>query len=128
MRSLLLVMSLSLCLAHAQSGIPKDAVKQADDTYTHTDKSGKKWRYRQGPFGVQKIAESDLPAAIPQTAPTPADSGFKVVSVDAEQATFERRGAFGPQRQSIRLVELSKEQREAVDRFQSERNKGAAKQ
>ncbi len=70
--------------------IPKDAVANPDgQSYTWTDKQGKKWVYAKTPFGVMKFPKTDEPA----------DSGVDISSTKTidKGATvrFERPGPFG---------------------------------
>src|SRR5690348_13708173 len=43
----------------ATSGLPAGAVQTAAGTYSYTDPQGKKWTYRQTPWGLAKIEEKD---------------------------------------------------------------------
>lgn len=48
--------------ASAEPTIPAGAVKAEDGSFKYTDKNGKKWIYRQTPFGVSKAEERPLEA------------------------------------------------------------------
>lgn len=70
--------------------IPKDAVANPDgQSYTWTDKQGKKWTYAKTPFGIMKFPKTDEPA----------DSGVDMSSTKAidkgDSVRFERPGPFG---------------------------------
>jgi hypothetical protein len=43
--------------ASAEATIPTGAVKAEDGSFKYTDKNGRKWIYRQTPFGVSKAEE-----------------------------------------------------------------------
>jgi len=72
--------------------IPKDAVPNADgNTYTYTDKQGKKWIYAKTPFGIMKNAASDAGSAAPTSS---VDSLTKAID-KGDSVRFERPGPFG---------------------------------
>ena len=58
--------------------IPKDAVQNADGSYSYTDKQGKKWLYRNTPFGVARSEDKGPKAAghayLPPKVRTPLNS------------------------------------------------------
>ena len=41
------------------AGLPKEAVAIAPQTYSYTDKDGKKWIFRQTPFGLAKFEDRE---------------------------------------------------------------------
>jgi hypothetical protein len=70
--------------------IPKDATLLPDGSYRYVDKAGKKWIYRNTPFGVSKAEERPAPP-VAQTADDPARSEDLGDSV-----RFTRPTPFGP--------------------------------
>lgn len=63
--------------------IPKGAVEGADGTFHFTDAQGKKWTYRNTPFGVSKAEDKSTgvaaaPAPQPDTLTTATDAGDSV--------------------------------------------------
>lgn len=88
--------------------IPKDAVKNADGTYSYTDKDGKKWIYTNSPFGVIKSSGDSQPApAAPAVATKAIDKGDTV--------RFERPTPFGTKTWEKKKSELTDEERSIVD-------------
>ena len=74
--------------APAASVLPEGAVEVSPNTFTYTDKEGKKWIYRRMPWGYSKApaaAEAAPSAAMPATQVT--DQGDSV--------KFVRPGPFG---------------------------------
>src|SRR5215469_9603747 len=70
--------------------IPKDAVPDpGGQSYTWTDKDGKKWTYAKTPFGVMKFPKADDPAQ-----PTIDMASTKAVD-KGDSVRFERPGPFG---------------------------------
>ena len=79
--------------APAAVTIPKDAVPNPDgNSYTWTDKDGKKWVFAKTPFGIMKSPMSDTTAAAGAPA---ADPTLKAIDL-GETVKFERKGPFGP--------------------------------
>ena len=78
------------------AALPKQAVAISPGTYTYTDPQGKKWIYRQTPFGLAKFEDRERPASdqegeqkrIEQT------RAFE----DGDSVRFERPGPFGVDR------------------------------
>jgi hypothetical protein len=60
--------------------IPKEATKNADGSYSFTDKQGKKWLYRTTEFGVSRVLDtqpsSTLPKGVPAGATANPDGTF----------------------------------------------------
>jgi hypothetical protein len=92
--------------------IPKDAVLNADgNTYSWTDKSGKKWIYAKTPFGIIKSPVADAAAADQATAiPT----GTKVID-KGDSVRFERQTPFGVTGWEKKKTELTDSERQLVD-------------
>src|SRR6266568_8903380 len=69
--------------------LPTGAVQVDAVTYTYTDAKGKKWIYRQTPFGLSR-AEDKPAAPVANTAP------INITATDAgDTVKFERPGPFG---------------------------------
>ena len=128
MTKILILAALSLTIACAEGGQPpkKSAAKKAatppaevtvpagatltePGTWTYTDAKGKKWIYRQTPFGIAKAedkpAEAQPAAVIPITAVE-----------DGDKVRFERPGPFGTYRWEKKKSELTDDERAALQR------------
>ncbi len=87
--------------------IPKDAVANADGTYSWKDKQGKSWLFVKTPFGVMKSASAGTAASSNTMAGVKAfDEGDKV--------RFERPSPFGPMKWEKSKSELTDEERALV--------------
>lgn len=97
--------------AAAAVTIPKDAVPNADgNSYTWTDKDGKKWIYAKTPFGIMKSAASD-----PGNSNTQPDvTGAKVID-KGDTVRFERQGPFGTISWEKKKTDLTDSERQVVD-------------
>src|ERR1700722_19873836 len=70
--------------------LPAGAKKVEPGTYTYTDAQGKKWIYRQTPFGLSKAEDKPAPE------PTAAPAGVVTTATeDGDTIRFERPGPFG---------------------------------
>jgi len=110
--------------APARITIPAGAIEFAPGSFHYTDAQGKKWIYRQTPFGVARL--EDVPAPAPQGA-APLSLAAQQ-SLDAVKATeagdsvrFERRTPFGVQTWQTRKTDLD-EMEQAVWNRQRERD------
>jgi len=93
--------------------IPKEAVKQSDGSYKHTDKDGKRWVYNNMFFGVSRMEDMSDPNAAPvKQAPT-----FDKFTEDGDTIRFERAGPFGPMKWERKKSELTEEERQAIANF-----------
>ena len=94
--------------AQAEPTIPADAVKSEDGNYRYTDKNGRKWIYRQTPFGVSKAEEKAPDAratpfgkskepAVPreQVVAKPGDLVVTKAFDEGDTVRFERLTPFG---------------------------------
>ena len=84
--------------------IPKGAVKAEDGSYRYTDSKGKKWIYRQTPFGISKAED------VPDTKPKETFDNV-TAKEDGDVIRFERPGPFGVykwQRNKTELNEMEK--------------------
>lgn len=92
--------------------IPKDAVASADgNTYTYTDKQGKKWIYAKTPFGIMKSAASETAASNS----TPVDTAGTKVIDKGDSYRFERPGPFGTIGWEKKKTDLNDSERQIVD-------------
>ncbi len=110
--------------------IPKDAKQIDAHTWTAPDKNGKKWFYRQTPFGVvttdrdpdaeAKSADRRSPFDGPNPAPRSAAAEKSlekpVVKVTdlGDSYSFERRTPFGPSRWTRKKSELTDDEKALV--------------
>ena len=86
--------------------IPKDAVRNADGTYSYTDTDGKKWTYSTTPFGVVKSPVNDAGTAV--------SADTKVID-KGDTVRFERPGPFGPLSWEKKKTDLTDDERKLVD-------------
>ena len=96
--------------------VPKRAVRTAPGTFRYTDARGKKWIYRQTPFGVARFEDK------PQSArPAAALTGYdEVRAFDAgDSVRFTRPGPFGTYQWQSRKAELTEMERAAWQREQA---------
>lgn len=93
------------------TAIPADAVPTQDGSFRYTDPQGKKWLYRNTPFGVSKVEEK--PAE--QVAPAAVDERTKAVE-SGDTIRFERPGPFGPTRWEKKKTDLDASEQAVWDR------------
>jgi hypothetical protein len=97
------------------SGIPADAVKDADGDYHSTDAQGKKWIYRKTPFGVSRMEDTGER----QTAKAaPNGAGIKATE-DGDKVRFERQGPFGVWKWEKKKSELDENEKAALQNSQA---------
>src|SRR5262245_59440063 len=90
--------------------LPAGAVKVDDITYTYTDAKGKKWIYRQTPFGLARL--EDKPAEPVANAAPP-----NITATDAgDSVKFERPGPFGVYRWEKKKTDLTDDEKSAWER------------
>jgi hypothetical protein len=95
--------------------IPKDAVRNANGSYTYTDKDGKKWLYRESPFGVIKSAVQD-DADSPKATAAPHTAASATRAIDkGDTVQFERASPFGTIKWEKKKSELTDEERKIVE-------------
>ncbi|HXB71521.1 MAG TPA: hypothetical protein VNY05_25015 [Candidatus Acidoferrales bacterium] len=106
-----------------RSGVPKGAVETEPGTFRYTDAQGKKWIYRQTPFGVARL--QDVPVkrdAVPQAgpdnkpAPAPDLSAGTKATASGDTIRFERPGPFGVYRWEKNKADLDEMEQAAWDR------------
>ena len=90
--------------------LPAGATQVEPGTYTYTDAKGKKWIYRQTPFGLARA--EDKPA---ETAPAPKGPPITATEV-GDVIKFERPGPFGPYRWEKKKSDLADDERAAWER------------
>ena len=103
--------------------VPKEAVNISPGTYTYTDPQGKKWIFRQTPFGVAKFEDRDRPATEEQ-AQQKQVADIRSVE-DGEFIRFERPGPFGTYRWKRKKTELDAIEQAAWDRARGQQSAGA---
>jgi hypothetical protein len=89
--------------------IPKDAVANADGSFTWTDKAGKKWNYVQTPFGVVRGEASNAAA--------PAGSSLAGVKAfdEGDKVRFEGQSPFGPIKWEKSKTDLTDDERKLIN-------------
>jgi hypothetical protein len=101
--------------------IPKDAVKSADGTYSYTDKQGKKWIYRNSPFGVVKTV---APEPGPDARENSKQAAATTRVVDkGDTVQFERSTPFGLTKWEKKKSDLTDEERKMVDSQTQDKSK-----
>ena len=90
--------------------IPKDAVANADGTFSWTDKQGKKWNYVNTPFGVMR-SEAQAPAA----STTASLEGVKAFDA-GDKVRFEKPSPFGPIKWEKNKTDLTDEERSLLNK------------
>ncbi len=102
--------------APAATAIPSDAVPTEDGSFRYTDSRGKKWLYRNTPFGVSKVEEKPAESA----APAAVDERTKAVE-SGDTIRFERPGPFGPTRWEKKKTDLDPSEQAVWDRERQKR-------
>jgi hypothetical protein len=103
--------------------LPAGAKKVEPGTYTYTDAQGKKWIYRETPFGLAKM--EDKPA--PEAAAAPAGAVTKATE-DGDTIRFERPGPFGVYRWQKKKKDLTDDEKAAWERSKDKSAATKAKQ
>jgi hypothetical protein len=89
---------------------PEGAVQIAPGLWSHVDKDGKTWHYRQTPFGMRK---TEPEAAAPEAE----EDLIGVIAYDrGDTVDFERKTPFSVYRWSKKKTELSKAERNVLER------------
>ena len=92
--------------------IPKDATPVGDGSFRYVDKDGKKWIYRNTPFGVSKSEEHPV-APVVQTGEDPARSEDL-----GDTVRFTRPTPFGPKVWTKKKTEMDAYEKGIYDRDQ----------
>ena len=103
--------------------LPAGAKKVETGTYTYTDAQGKKWIYRQTPFGLSKA--EDKPA--PESAAAPAGI-VTTATEDGDTIRFERPGPFGVYRWQKKKTDLTDDEKAAWEKSKAASAAAKAKQ
>jgi hypothetical protein len=90
--------------------VPKDAVKNADGTWSYTDKQGRKWVYVNTPFGIMKSDVTDA-----ETRPAPAPNAATKVIDKGDTVRFEQPGPFGPIAWEKKKSDLTDQERQMIE-------------
>jgi hypothetical protein len=98
--------------------IPKGAVQDADGDYHFTDAQGKKWLYRQTPFGVSRREDTGA-AAVAKPAATTTAAGMKATE-DGDIVHFEKQGPFGVWKWDKKKSELDDTEKTALQQAQAD--------
>jgi len=114
--------------ASVEPTIPADAVKSEDGSFRYTDKNGKKWIYRQTPFGVSKepvtavdptatpFGKSKEPRVAPvKTESKPGDLVNTKAFDEGDTVRFERPTPFGTSVWRKKKSELDATDRKIID-------------
>ncbi|MBA3976215.1 MAG: hypothetical protein C0504_18565 [Candidatus Solibacter sp.] len=130
MKHLLITLCMTFALAASEppkpapkppAGIPAAAVPAGDNTWRHTDSSGKTWLYVQTPFGFNRMEEKATPGAAEQarSGDKAAAPAIRVSSVKDGVVTFERDTPFGKSKWTRKRAELSAGELAALSAFDS---------
>lgn len=103
--------------------LPPDAKRTAPYTYTWTDPHGKKWIYRQTPFGLVRLEDKPAPAAV-ETQPHVTE--IQAVE-DGDVVHFERESPFGKQKWTKRKSDLTADESAALERQKQQKSETAAR-
>ena len=97
--------------------IPAGATRSEDGDFHYTDPQGKKWIYRQTPFGVARLEEKTEA----QTNALMADkaAGIKATE-DGDKVRFERQGPFGVWKWEKKKSELDATETAALQKARGE--------
>jgi len=103
----------------ATAGLPAGAVQTAAGTYSYTDPQGKKWTYRQTPWGLAKLEEKDAAsnAAAAEIEKKQADQ--TTAKEDGDNIRFERPGPFGVYHWTQKKTQLNSLEQTVWDRERS---------
>ena len=98
--------------------VPKGAVESEPGTFHYIDAQGKKWIYRQTPFGVARLQDVPDKRDVPdnQPAPAPDPSAGTKATASGDIIRFERPGPFGVYRWEKNKSDLDEMERAAWDR------------
>jgi len=99
--------------APATPGVPAGAVQTAPYTWSYADAQGRKWIYRQTPFGVARLEDVPNPHA---AADISAQARYLKAADAGDSVRFERSGPFGIYRWESKKTALSAVEQAAWDR------------
>lgn len=112
MKLLIAVFAVVTVLSAAGPQIPKGAVESERGTFHYTDAHGKKWIYRQTPFGIARFQEGANERPAPALDP---NAGTKATA-DGDTIRFERPSPFGVYRWEKNKSELNEMERAVWER------------
>jgi len=100
------------------AALPKGAVAISPGTYTYTDAQGKKWIFRQTPFGLAKFEDRERPAS------DDAAEQKRIAQTQAydegDTVRFERPGPFGMYRWKQKKTNLNPMEQAVWDRTRAQ--------
>lgn len=111
--------------AESKVTLPAGAVLTAPGTYAFSDADGKKWTYRQTPFGLVKFEDKDSRAG---------DESVKKIAAniqateDGEYIRFERPSPFGTYRWKQKKTELGPLEQAAWDQAREKQKPASGKE
>ena len=114
-----------------QITIPEGAVETEPYTYRYTDREGKKWLYRQTPFGVMRW--EDKPDS-PESAKRSQEETARLIDTttaaeDGDAIRFVRATPFGPMKWQRKKTELNDVERAVWDKLKKRADQpGAVKE
>ena len=91
--------------AAAPLTLPAGAVEVAPGSYAYTDAQGKKWLYRQTPFGLARLEDKPASNDAPQADVKRTEALVTAVE-DGDSIRFTRPGPFGPYKWQRKKSEL----------------------
>ena len=97
--------------------IPAGATRSEDGDFHYTDPQGKKWIYRQTPFGVARLEEKT--EAQTNTLMAEKAAGIKATE-DGDKVRFERQGPFGVWKWEKKKSELDATETAALQKARAE--------
>ena len=106
--------------------VPSKAVQVDANTYTYTDEKGKKWIYRQTPFGLTRFEPRETTAA--DLEHVKREAALMHAFDDGEYVRFERPGPFGVYRWKQKKTELSTVEQMAWDRARAPKSRESEKE
>jgi hypothetical protein len=95
--------------------MPKEATPNGDGTFSYTDKQGKQWRYANTPFGVSRVAASEVPGAgiVPAIPSVPAQHTKAIDRGDTVR--FETATPFGTTAWEKKKSDLTDDERHLLE-------------
>jgi hypothetical protein len=99
-----------------QLTIPTGAVQNADGDFPYTDPQGKKWLYRNTPFGVSRREDTGEASTAKST--TSDAAGMKATE-DGDIVHFEKPGPFGPWKWDKKKSDLDDSEKAALQQAQA---------
>lgn len=100
------------------TAIPEGAIRVEPYIYRYTDTQGRRWMYRQTPFGITKWEEKDAPK------PAASDSLEPIVVTDlGDSVRFSHKYPFGEQVWTRKKAEFTDEDRAIMEQANNARRK-----